>query len=144
MAQKSRLTYSPPYKGRDSSRFASWNYWFIEFTYHNLVAQIMPEMSLSPVFYSISRACFPMPLGTVKTLLIGSLVLGVQYFYPQKHYSVERPSISFQGTAYRLDTRFFKRLITLASVLNYTMNAIINQYKAGLKPQGFKPSFPVN
>lgn len=53
--------------------------------------------------------------------------MSVLNFYPQKHYSVEPHSLGFQGAAYRLDTRFLKRLITLASVLKYTMNAITNQ-----------------
>ena len=104
----------------------------------------MPEMVLSPVFYSISEVDFGMPYRIVQTSINWfSLLLGVLNFYPQKHYSVEPHSLGFHGSAYRLDTRFLKRLITFSSVLNNTTNAMTNQYRAFCERRGFKPNFPV-
>lgn len=73
-------------------------------------------MVLSPVVYSISEVDFGMPYRIVQTKLLSSLVHGVPNFYLEKHYSQEPHSLGFHGSAYRLDTRFFKRLITLTSM----------------------------
>ena len=52
-----------------------------------------PRKRRASVFHSISRVCFRMPYGTVQTLIIGSLVLGVLNFYPQKHFFAEPHSL---------------------------------------------------
>ena len=85
---------------------------------------------------SRSRHCnrqrFRTPYGTIQTKKIGvalststslgyhrslgSLLLGVLNFYPQKHSSVEPHSFGFHGSVYQLDTRFLMWLITFPHI----------------------------
>jgi hypothetical protein len=57
---------------------------------------------------------------------------GVLNFYPQKHFSVEPHSLGFQGSVYRLDTRFFKWLNTfpLSTIIKVPQIAVSVNAKA--------------
>ena len=137
------LTYSPPYKGRDSSRVAPWNYWFIESTYIKSLAVSNPEMVLSPVFLLHFRSPFPYALrysSNLNYLVFWYLVL--------KSFTLRSlPLKNSLNLVFKVRclsaTRFFEWLITLATVLNNTTNTITNQYKAALERRGFKPIFSV-